>query len=95
MVGRLWSAQPNVGMGLELDVIAAVVLGGASLFGGVGGVGGTVAGVLIMGFLDNGLRMLAVSSYVQQSVKGVVFVGAVLLDLALKGYYRRDRGRDE
>ncbi len=94
MVGRLWSAQPGIGMGLELDVIAAVVLGGASLFGGVGGVGGTVAGVLIMGFLDNGLRMLAVSSYVQQSVKGMVFVGAVLLDLALKGYYRRDRGRD-
>lgn len=94
MVGRLWSAQPNVGMGLELDVIAAVVLGGASLFGGVGGVGGTVAGVLIMGFLDNGLRLLAISSYVQQSVKGLVFVGAVLLDLAFKGYYRKGRGRD-
>jgi ribose/xylose/arabinose/galactoside ABC-type transport system permease subunit len=94
MVGRLWSAQPNVGTGLELDVIAAVVLGGASLFGGVGGVGGTVAGVMIMGFLDNGLRMLAVSSYVQQSVKGVVFVGAVMLDLAVKGYYRRGRSRD-
>ncbi|MDD3918269.1 MAG: ABC transporter permease, partial [Synergistaceae bacterium] len=70
------------------------VLGGASLFGGVGGVGGTVAGVLIMGFLDNGLRLLAISSYVQQSVKGLVFIGAVLLDLAFKGYYRKDRGRD-
>ena len=94
MVGRLWSAQPTIGAGLELDVIAAVVLGGASLFGGVGGVGGTVAGVLVMGFLDNGLRLQAVSSYVQQSIKGVVFVGAVLMDLALKGYYVHNRSRD-
>jgi ribose transport system permease protein len=94
MVGRLWSAQPSVGIGLELDVIAAVVLGGTSLFGGVGGMGGTVAGVLVMGFLDNGLRLLELSSYVQQSVKGLIFVGAVLLDLALKGYYRKGRSRD-
>jgi ribose/xylose/arabinose/galactoside ABC-type transport system permease subunit len=94
MVGRLWSAQPSVGIGLELDVIAAVVLGGTSLFGGVGGIGGTVAGVLIMGFLDNGLRLLELSSYVQQSVKGLLFVGAVLLDLTLKGYYRKGRSLD-
>jgi len=56
--------------------------------------GGTVAGVLVMGFLDNGLRLLELSSYVQQSVKGLIFVGAVLLDLALKGYYRKGRSRD-
>ncbi len=84
MVGRLWSAQPNVGMGMELDVIASVVLGGTSLFGGVGGVGGTLIGVLIMGFLDNGLRMLELSSYLQQVVKGAVFIGVVGADLYFK-----------
>jgi ribose/xylose/arabinose/galactoside ABC-type transport system permease subunit len=94
MVGRLWSAQPNIGQGMELDVIASVVLGGTSLFGGLGGVGGTFVGVMIMGFLDNGLRLIEVSSYVQQIVKGAVFVGAILLDMYLKGEYRRDRSRD-
>ncbi|MCD6362463.1 MAG: ABC transporter permease [Synergistetes bacterium] len=89
MVGRLWSAQPNVGMGMELDVIAAVVLGGTSLFGGVGGVGGTLIGVLIMGFLDNGLRLIEISSYLQQVVKGAVFIGVVGADL----YFKRIRSR--
>ncbi|MCF7934759.1 MAG: ABC transporter permease [Synergistales bacterium] len=94
MVGRLWSAQPSIGMGLELDVIAAVVLGGTSLFGGLGTVQGTLTGVLIMGFLDNGLRLLEISSYLQQMVKGTVFVGAVILDMYFKGAYRKGRSRD-
>ena len=94
MVGRLWSAQPNIGLGMELDVIASVVLGGTSLFGGLGGTGGTFVGVMIMGFLDNGLRLIEVSSYVQQIIKGTVFVGAILLDMYLKGEYGRNRSRD-
>ena len=94
MVGRLWSAQPGIGMGLELDVIASVVLGGTSLFGGVGTIRGTLTGVLIMGFLDNGLRILGVSSYLQQVIKGMVFIGAVILDMYFKGAYRKDRSRD-
>ena len=94
MVGRLWSAQPGIGMGLELDVIASVVLGGTSLFGGVGTIRGTLTGVLIMGFLDNGLRILGVSSYLQQVIKGIVFIGAVVLDRYLKGAYHKNRSRD-
>lgn len=95
MVGRLWSAQPNIGIGLELDVIASVVLGGTSLFGGIGGVGGTFVGVMIMGFLDNGLRLIEVSSYLQQVIKGSVFVGTVILDMYLKGRYHYNRSRDQ
>lgn len=95
MVGRLWSAQPGIGLGLELDVIASVVLGGTSLFGGVGTIRGTLTGVLIMGFLDNGLRLLEISSYLQQVIKGTVFVGAVILDMYFKGAYRKGRNRDE
>jgi ribose/xylose/arabinose/galactoside ABC-type transport system permease subunit len=94
MVGRLWSAQPNIGLGMELDVIASVVLGGTSLFGGLGGVKGTFVGIMIMGFLDNGLRLIEVSSYLQQIIKGTVFVGAILLDMYLKGEYRKNSSRD-
>jgi ribose transport system permease protein len=82
---RLWSAQPNVAAGLELDAIAASVLGGTSLFGGVGSVGGTIVGAFIMGVLNNGLNLLEVSSYYQKVIKGIVFILAVLLDLYTKG----------
>ncbi|MDW8270274.1 MAG: ribose ABC transporter permease, partial [Anaerolineae bacterium] len=81
---RLWSAQPNAGIGLELDAIAAAVLGGASLFGGIGGVGGTLIGALLIGVLSNGMNLLEIPSYYQQVVKGMVFVLAVLLDFATR-----------
>lgn len=84
LTGRLSSAQPNAAVGWELDAIAAPVLGGVSLFGGVGGVGGAVIGALIIGVLSNGLNLLRVSSYYQQIIKGAVFILAVLLDLATK-----------
>lgn len=82
LTGRLASAQPNAATGWELDAIAAPVLGGVSLFGGVGGVGGTVVGALIIGVLSNGLNLMRVSSYYQLIIKGAVFVLAVMLDLA-------------
>jgi len=85
LTARLWSAQPNSGTGLELDAIAAAVLGGASLAGGVGGIGGAVAGALIIGVLSNGLNLLEVPSYNQQVIKGLVFIFAVLLDYFVKG----------
>ena len=85
LTARLWSAQPNAGTGLELDAIAAAVLGGASLAGGVGGIGGAVAGALIIGVLSNGLNLLEVPSYNQQVIKGLVFIFAVLLDYFVKG----------
>lgn len=77
---RITTGQPNTGVGYELDAIAAVVIGGTSLSGGVGGVGGTVLGALLMGVINNGLDLLNVSSYYQQIVKGVIIVGAVWLD---------------
>jgi ribose/xylose/arabinose/galactoside ABC-type transport system permease subunit len=70
----------NAGMGYELDAIAAVVIGGTSLSGGVGGIGGTLLGAFLMGVINNALDLLNVSSYYQQIVKGIIIVGAVWLD---------------
>lgn len=78
---RLDSSQPSAGMGIELDTIAAVVIGGASLNGGVGRMTGTIIGVLIMGVLRNGLNLLGVSPFIQQVIIGVVIAGAVMLDV--------------
>ncbi|MCA0376825.1 MAG: ABC transporter permease [Gemmatimonadetes bacterium] len=84
LMARLNSAQPIAGIGYELDAIAAVVIGGTSLLGGAGSVGGTLAGALIMSVLRNGLTLLGVSSYVQQVAIGVVIVAAVLVDMTLR-----------
>ncbi len=80
ITARLGSAQPTAGEGYELDAIAAVVLGGTSLSGGVGTVLGTIVGVLIIGILNNALNLLNVSSYYQLLAKGLVILIAVLLD---------------
>jgi ribose transport system permease protein len=80
LMSRLNSAQPNAGSGYELDAIAAVVLGGASMSGGKGKIWGTVIGILIIGVLNNGLNMLSISSFYQDVAKGVVILLAVLLD---------------
>ncbi|HEX6162895.1 MAG TPA: ribose ABC transporter permease [Vicinamibacterales bacterium] len=84
LTARLNSAQPIAGMMYELDAIAATVIGGTSLLGGEGSLGGTLIGALIMGVLRNGLNLLGVSSFLQQIVIGVVIVGAVLVDTILK-----------
>jgi ribose transport system permease protein len=80
VASRLDSAQPNAGMGYELDSIAAVVIGGTSLSGGRGSILGTVQGALIIGVLNNGLVLLNVSPFWQQVVKGTVILLAVILD---------------
>lgn len=80
ITARLNSAQPTAGTGYELDAIAAVVLGGTSLAGGVGSVLGTVIGALIIGVLNNSLNLMNVSSYYQLLAKGVVILVAVLID---------------
>jgi len=77
---RISTGQPNAGVAYELDAIAAVVIGGSSLSGGIGGVGGTVLGALIIGVINNGLDLLNVSSYYQQIIKGLIIIGAVALD---------------
>jgi ribose/xylose/arabinose/galactoside ABC-type transport system permease subunit len=84
LTARLNSAQPIAGMMYELDAIAAAVIGGTSLLGGEGSLGGTLVGALIMGVLRNGLNLLGVSSFLQQIVIGVVIVVAVLVDTTLK-----------
>jgi len=77
---RLSSAEAVAGLGLELDVIAAVVIGGTSLFGGVGSVFGTLVGALLIGVLRNGLVLLNVSPFIQQIVIGLILVLAVAFD---------------
>lgn len=88
LTARLNSAQPIAGMMYELDAIAATVIGGTSLMGGEGRVVGTLIGALIMGVLRNGLNLLGVSSFVQQTVIGSVIILAVLMDMALKKHRR-------
>jgi ribose transport system permease protein len=76
----LVSGQPTAGVGYELRVIAAVVIGGGSLMGGEGTVSGTIAGALLMALLLNGCVLLHISDYVQQIVIGALIVVAVALD---------------
>ena len=83
---RITVGQPNIGTGYELDAIAAVVIGGTSLSGGVGKITGTLIGILIIGVLNNGLDLLYVSSYYQQIIKGIIIIGAVLFDSKTKKY---------
>ncbi|OOE59004.1 ribose ABC transporter permease [Salinivibrio kushneri] len=80
VTSRLSSGQPTAGTGYELDAIAAVVLGGTSLMGGKGKIMGTLIGALIIGFLNNALNLLDVSSYYQMIAKAVVILLAVLVD---------------
>lgn len=80
MISRVNSAQPNLGVGYELDAIAAVALGGTSMNGGRGKIAGTVAGVLIIAVLNNGLNILGVTSYYQEVIKALVILIAVLSD---------------
>jgi ribose transport system permease protein len=80
VISRLSSGTPSMGTGLELDAIAVVVIGGTSLFGGVGGVGGTMVGAGIVSVLENLLNLLGVSPFTQQIAKGLIILGAVLLE---------------
>jgi len=84
LTARLNSAQPIAGINYELDAIAATVIGGTSLSGGVGTLQGTLIGALIMGVLRNGLNLLGTSSFFQQIVIGIVIITAVLVDSMLK-----------
>ncbi len=81
MAGRLGSGSPATGNSFELDCISAVVLGGTPLTGGIGGIGGTVLGALILSILANGMVLSGIPSEVQMLVKGLVLVAAVFISL--------------
>ena len=85
---RLNSAEAVAGVGYELTVIASVVIGGTSLFGGVGSIFGTVIGTVLIGVLLNGLVLMNVSSYIQQVIIGVIIVLAVAFDTFAKSRRR-------
>lgn len=82
---KLLSAQPTACDGMEMDVLTAVILGGASLSGGVGSVAGTLIGALTIGIINNGMNLANINSYYQQVVKGVIIVVAVLIKTTQKG----------
>lgn len=80
LASRMYSGQPTAGDGAEMDAIAAVVVGGTSMSGGSGKIGGTIIGALIIGFLNNGLNLMNVNSFWQYVVKGFVILLAVFID---------------
>ena len=80
LCSRMYSGQPSVGSGYEMDAIAACVLGGISMSGGKGRISGTVIGALVIGVISNGLNLIGVSSYIQLIVKGLIIIVAVLID---------------
>lgn len=82
LLSRLSYADPNAGMGYELDAIAAVVIGGIALSGGKGNIGNTLIGALILGMLKSGLQIMNVPVYFQTIIIGVTIIAAVFLDKA-------------
>ena len=96
LASRLNSGQPTVGVGYELEAIAAVVIGGTSLMGGIGTIGGTIIGAFIMSVLKNGLNLMGVSQFWQMVAMGVVVIAAVYLDTLRKKFVdlrsRKSRG---
>lgn len=81
---RLGSASATLGSGFEMDAIAAVVIGGTSMSGGVGTVGGTFIGVLIIGVITNGLNLMGINSFWQEVLKGIIIMAAVIFDMTRK-----------
>lgn len=80
LTARISSGQPGLGVGFELDAIAAAVIGGTSLSGGIGSVFGTLIGALVIGVINNGMDLLSVNVYWQQIVKGAIIILAVTID---------------
>lgn len=83
MASRISAGQPNVGSGYETDAIAACVIGGTSFAGGISTIPGTVIGILIIGVIYNGMNLLRINTYWQTIAKGLLIIGAVMLDKAM------------
>jgi inositol transport system permease protein len=84
LMSRLMAGMPSVGAGYEFDAITAVIIGGTSFLGGIGTVGGTLIGAIIVGLINNILNLLHVSTQYQLIVKGVLIAGAVIMDIKTK-----------
>jgi Ribose/xylose/arabinose/galactoside ABC-type transport systems, permease components len=84
LVSKLNAVQATAGMGYEMDAVAAAVIGGTSLSGGVGSIWGTILGAVMIGVIRNGLNLMNANSYLQQGIIGVVIIIAVLIDMAKK-----------
>jgi ribose transport system permease protein len=84
LVTWLNTANPDTGVGFELDVIAAVIIGGTNLFGGAGSIFGTFLGAAIAGMISNGLVLLGASAYFEGVAKGTIIIAAVALDIAIR-----------
>lgn len=83
MTSRITAAQPNIGIGYEVDAIAACVIGGTSFSGGVSTIPGTFMGIIIIGLIYNGMNLVGISSYWQTITKGLLIIGAVMLDMLM------------
>jgi ribose/xylose/arabinose/galactoside ABC-type transport system permease subunit len=81
MTSRISAAQPNIGLGYETDAIAACVIGGTSFLGGVATIPGTFMGIIIIGLIYNEMNLLGINSYWQTITKGLLIIGAVMLDM--------------
>jgi len=96
LASRMYSGQPSVQSGAEMDAIAACVLGGVSMTGGVGKIGGVIIGTLIIGVISNGLNLLNINSFWQLIVKGVIVVIAVYLDIIKRaGLFKSIKGKSQ
>ena len=84
MTSQLKAAHPATGESWEMNAIASVVLGGTSMSGGVGSIGGTIIGILVINVLNDGMTMMGVSNFWQMVIKGVVIIIAVIIDLVQK-----------
>lgn len=88
---KMYSGQPSAGEGYEMDAIAACVLGGVSMSGGVGSISGTVIGAFVIGFINNGLNLMGVNSFWQSVLKGIIILVAVIIDSkkeTIQGYLK-------
>ncbi len=81
MTSRISAAQPNIGVGYETDAIAACVIGGTSFAGGIATIPGTLIGIVIIGLIYNGMNLIGINSYWQTITKGLLIIGAVMLDM--------------
>lgn len=91
LAARMYSGQPSVGQGYEMDAIAASVLGGVSMAGGKGNISGTVFGAIVIGIVSNGLNLLGISSFWQLVVMGIIILAAVIVD-SQKDFFKFRRG---